>query len=490
MASELTAVRAGAGGVARPRPSAHAQPSLSPPRVAQTMAVVLSCVTALALLLLALTLGNPGMVAGEPDTTAQSAVIHGFYDAVNGILAGGDPAAIDRYVAPDVVVHGADGDIDGRAALAARLRTFGATSPGLSVHLVALIVEGNRAAATVEQSASMQPAPGLRIEGPAFQPAETEQFRLVGGQIAEYWQAPDDRGTTRVLPPAPLSLWLGAKQAGLARFAFPPGAEVDDLLAPGPHLILPESGVLTVSLDGPAEIARADAVGWRPTTSAESPLTLRPGDALLVPADVVHTIRNRTAAGASMLGVLLSWRMTSPPQSSRMSPGPPTLFSMYNAGPIAERNVWDGGATIEALARSMDICAARQDSTLTVAWLRLDAGQSIAARPTVGVELLTAQSGTLLVGQSHPALATNRDSADQATGFAAPEEPAVLMTGDGVAFSTGLTGSVTNTGNAPAMALLVATGAPGESMASPPAASLTARASAPCDPGTTMVDAK
>ncbi|HEU5431081.1 MAG TPA: nuclear transport factor 2 family protein, partial [Thermomicrobiales bacterium] len=97
------------------------------------MVAVLAGATAIALLVVALTLGGPVPSGEAAAATTQSALIRGFYDAVNNVLVGGDPDALDSFVAPNVVVHAPEGEISGRAALAEEIAALGGASPGLQL---------------------------------------------------------------------------------------------------------------------------------------------------------------------------------------------------------------------------------------------------------------------------------------------------------------------------------------------------------------------
>jgi hypothetical protein len=209
-----------------------------------------------------------------------------------------------------------------------------------------------------------------------------------------------------------------------------------------------------------------------------------------VPANIVHSIRNATAGGASMVGVLFDWEGQTFAANARMYPGPPTptLVLMYSGSSPHEWAVWNGGVTVEPLARGADICAARETASLAVAWLTLEPGQRIAPRPVSGVELLAVETGALLVGRPHPfsppdpATTEPKPVATWAAGFDASAGSSIVQAGDGVAFSTGLSGSIANTGTTPARVALVSLGPGTGSARASPAALASLAASAPCQP--------
>jgi hypothetical protein len=351
-----------------------------------------------------------------------------------------------------------------------------------------LVVEEDRAVATVERVSSA-PASGVPISGASAPRPATERFQIAAGQVVAYWPAPADPDATRALPPLTVPLWLGSKQVAIARFAFPPGAALVDLDAPGPHLLFVETGELTVSLDGQAEIARRDeADGWRPTTPTERLLALRSGDALLVPDGIHHTIRNATTAGASMLGLLIYSDIDLTGNQRQPRPTPALLLSIYGSSPFSLPEKWNGDVSTELLARGVDICAARETSSLRATWLSLASGQSIAPHRVVGAELLAAKTGALLVGQAHPAVTLDPNAhqpeaaAGSGLGIDAAPGAQVVMAGDAVAFSTGLSGAVANTGTEPARLLLVAVGPPNDIAPQSPGAAAGLTTAGPCQP--------
>jgi SnoaL-like domain len=458
---------------------------LAPPRLAQAAVAVLSGATAVALIAVGLTLNPAASSAGSPAAAARSAPIRGFYVAVNSLLAGGEARALDPFVAPGVVVHAPDGQISGLPALAARIAALGVASPGLRFEIDDLMVDEDRAVATVESAASAPLASDLDIQGASAPRQTTERFRLAAGRIVEYWPAPADPNATRSLPPLTVPLWLGTKQVAMARFAFPPGAALVDLVAPGPHLLLPETGTLSVSVEGQAELTSAAGV-WLPTV-AEQPLTLHPGDALLVPGAVHHTIRNGTAAAASMLGVQFYSNVDL--TGGKPPPTPALGLYIYGSSPVGLSEHWNGDASTELLARGLDICSARETSSLRVAWLSLDPGQSLAPRRVAGAELLAVNAGALLVGVAHPAIPTDpnalRPGSTPSRGSGVDESAAaqVAMAGDAVVFATGLSAPIVNTGTEPARLLLVAAGPPDDGGPTSPATDGDPALSGPCQPG-------
>ncbi|HEU5430707.1 MAG TPA: hypothetical protein VFU81_03540, partial [Thermomicrobiales bacterium] len=314
------------------------------------------------------------------------------------------------------------------------------------------LATGDRAATTIERVGSTRPAPGVVIEGAPPRQERTEAFRFASGRIVEYWSALDDTAFARSLPPLSMPLPAGMKQAALVRFALPPGAVLADLSEPGPELLLPETGAVTVAVDESAELARAGAIaeGWRPAT-AKQELTLGPGDALLVPAGAHRAIRNETSAGATMLGLLI--------YSLADISGvrhPPPLTALYATTPYG-RSVPIDGATAMLLERGTDGCAACRDGTLRVVWAPLAPGQHLAVEPNAGLSFLATEAGAVATGDRRFGPATGTLDAPTAGETA---EARVVAAGAAVAVPSGGSVSFATAANAGASLLLIDIGMP------------------------------
>ncbi|HEU0114566.1 MAG TPA: nuclear transport factor 2 family protein, partial [Thermomicrobiales bacterium] len=311
-------------------------------------ACLLSSLTALALLALAASLGAPLALDASPAPLApadQATLVRAFYTTVNNLLANRDDAALADLVAPDVVVHLPGRQADGRSALAASWTALGHAAPGLRLAPLSIFVDGDEVAATIEPIVPVSPWPDVVVEGPPARQTPTERFRLVQGRIAEYWSAIDPAALPQVLPPLPLPPVAGPTQVSLVRFALPPHASVGGLIAPGPHLLLPRVGTLTVTVAGAAEVRRAATPepGWRATT-ASATLALQPGDAALIPADVQHALRNDTDGPVLFFGVLL---LPLDAKTDALTPAP--LPDLYRPG-SDRRPIGTAGAAATWLA--------------------------------------------------------------------------------------------------------------------------------------------
>jgi hypothetical protein len=427
-------------------------------RLVQAGTIVLSSLTALTLLALALTLNGPPAAAPLANGP-RTATVRAFYAAVNTLLAGDDGAALTPLVAPAVVVHLPDDRrVMGQAALVGYWRTLGRGASGLHVALETLFGDGDQVAATIDLITPRSLWPDLVADGPAAAPALTDRFRLVQGRIADYWPSLDPGAVPQALPPVAVPLVVGPIQAILARFALPPHATLTDQIGPGPHLLLPRLGALTVVVDGPAQVRQAASpdAGWRPATTPAT-LTLQPGDALLVAAGVSHTLRNDTPGPVVLVGVLLVplVALTGPPK-------PAPLLALYRPN-LVDQPIGTSDVTVTGLADGLDRCPAAS-TMLRVVMLPLAPGQRVVAQPIAGVDLLTSEQGAVLV---------DRDRAVSADPGASP---AVLAAGAGLTGPTGLSGAIVTAGAEPARLLMIALG-PSDAtcaLATPPAAAMVA----------------
>ena len=329
----------------------------SAPPVVPAICVGLSAITAVALLALAFSLGGPLVRPPAVATTTQAALVRRFYAAVNDALAGGNGRAVAELVAPNVRAHVAARPVTGPAAMTQQLAALRLAAPGLRLHLVALTIDGDRVVADVERLGPVAPLPGVRFQRPPTPQPGVERLRLADGRIAEYWSSLADAAFSRALPPATLMLARGERQAGLVRFTLPPRAALADLDAPGPHLLLAETGATTVVVAGSARLSRADAVaaGWQPLPGPDE-LVLRPGDALLIPAGVAHAVRNDAMTGASLLGVLVVTSVdlagpARPPSTAAWRP--PAWRTIYGDQFLHQPVEWNGRVTITLLAHGL-----------------------------------------------------------------------------------------------------------------------------------------
>ncbi|HEU0115438.1 MAG TPA: nuclear transport factor 2 family protein, partial [Thermomicrobiales bacterium] len=252
-----------------------------PPRLL-TLAVTL----AIAVSLLAVGVA----LAPLPPSTAESstggrAVAFAFYDVLNQALRSGDFVALDAVVAPDLITHDALGISRGRTVLEQRLAALRVFAPKLRLTPGEQIVDGDRAAVSVVATTRGDGA--AQGNAPAMGWAALDLLRIADGRVVERW-AFDEPGAAAQLaaqaalpspPPEPV-------QATVVRFTFDPGANAAGATGGGPLVIALEQGSLLVRRESAATAASTQAAG------STGDVSLRPADALVIPAGVHFSLRN------------------------------------------------------------------------------------------------------------------------------------------------------------------------------------------------------
>lgn len=279
-------------------------------------ALLLACFLALATGVVLLCLGDllaprtPGAIQSDPDSDANVAVVRQFYAAVDGVLAGGDPASLDSILAPGFVDHAAaPGASPDRAGLARELVALGALFPDLRLVATDVVAQGDEVVArvVVEQAAPAAfvgiPLPiGWTIWG------SIEVFRVAGGRIAERWAG--DAPATLLEPYPTASIDLPADSAlVVTRIAVAPNGVGTASGTVGPTLLWVVSGSPTVTLDA-LYAPRAEVTGGAGQLDAGTPaaiapkatVTVAPGDLVRI-EDASYTLRNPGAAPAVLVAV-------------------------------------------------------------------------------------------------------------------------------------------------------------------------------------------
>lgn len=102
------------------------------------------------------------------------------------------------------------------------------------------------------------------------------------------------RTTIDTLPPAPALL-------ALARFRYAPKAKFGPAAGPGPVAFVVESGSLQFSAQGRVSVRRRNS-GSPEYPPHDREFTVRPGDEVLIPGNVVHAVYNPGSSPATILG--------------------------------------------------------------------------------------------------------------------------------------------------------------------------------------------
>jgi predicted SnoaL-like aldol condensation-catalyzing enzyme len=397
------------------------------------MTFMLTGVTIIALLSLSsLVIAPVPIIAREH----PSDLVRRFYAATNAILAGNSPAALEKTVAPGLIEHPPGMPSGDRAALVRRLSSLHRAAPGVQLGLLSSVEDGAWAAARVRPLGLRPIVHGVPLDLAPEPPAQTEFFRIDDGKIVEYWPGGTVIAVPQALPPIAATPWFTDTAVSLAQLTFPSGAGLSDLHSRVEHLILLESGELSVSLSGPAslfEVARPDA-GWQARLESGQELALRAGDALLIAPGTRHSIANVHAGSATMLGVEM-FPIVAPNPTKHQGPADPSqLAGIYdprwvNTWATSDRHVVSNVVAVGIAVARTGPCTAVAQTQVSVTRFSLGPGEGLPAHPVAGIELMAINPGGLEVATPNAASAS--------TPAAAPGtvSNAPLRNADGLFFS-------------------------------------------------------
>jgi SnoaL-like protein len=377
--------------------------------VGLALAILLTAATALAMAGLALTLGGSFLPAAPAAAAGETDLARRFYAAANAVLAGAEPSVFDPLLAPACVDHEPDGPALDQAGWAARLAATGRAAPGARLEVTTIVADGAWVAAQTNLSGAAVLAAGASLAGLAA--PTTDLLQLAGGRVVGYWPGAALADPPQALPSVSLGQWAAPAIVSLARVVYPPGTALTGFVAPGPQLILAESGRLSVRLDGAAAwfVAAHPESGWQTTSPTGQELTLAPGDALLAAAGVEQTVRNLDPDPAAALDLETFPTAALYGTEHRPTPDVPQSIAMFNPAQQGTWRVWPSGVRVDVLASGFgpmggDACLAAPVE-LTITRFALPAGGVIPAHPVRGVALL-ARAGGWLDGDGFAAAGT------------------------------------------------------------------------------------
>ena len=401
--------------VVLPRPADARTLAATPPRTgresvagaALALAALLATMAALVGILLTVAgpLAPPERPAVAGDGVA-SGVVRRFYAALNDSLAGGGTASLGAVAGPGLTLHRAGGDDVDPDGLAARLEALRQIAPDLRYSVDETVSAGDRVAVRLDVTGG----PGTSWST-ATQPGGgwggTEVLRVADGRVVEYWPAPVELAISRRTAELTLPRQSGRVELSVVRFTLRAGAAIPDLAGPLDHLLLPEQGAVAVDLARDAMLWRGDAprLGWEETARDGQTLALAPGDALLVPRYVTHTIRNPGNAPAALLGaaVLPVFALNfDNPQATGRVPPVVAVYGLTRLGVAQPAATWSGVAGTR-LAVAIDACVAAVGQRLSVAWEPLLPGAAIPAHAVEGQEVVVPVAGGITYADDAPA---------------------------------------------------------------------------------------
>jgi hypothetical protein len=156
------------------------------------------------------------------------------------------------------------------------------------------------------------------------------------------------------LPPAPAVV-------DLARLSYAPDEGGQGPALPGPFLVVVESGLLAVHLDGAGQVLRAA----QPTVAAPEPeLVLRPGDGLVLPTATTAAFRNAGSAPVIAL-------------AAGIFPSGVSARKFGRVGLAAWGEHWSPGASVQSLAGGWLVHPASGSAAMALQRLSLPAGASL-----------------------------------------------------------------------------------------------------------------
>jgi mannose-6-phosphate isomerase-like protein (cupin superfamily)/predicted ester cyclase len=402
--------------------------------------LTLALVTAIAFLRLAELLAAEPLRSRIAPSSGNSALVRGFYDAVNATIATGRHSDLDRLLAADFVEHGGPpGLLPTRAGLAQRLVTLHAIYPTLRLAEQGLIGQGEVVVAHVRvEDATRGTFLGLSLPDQSMQWGTVDVFRIADGRIAEHWGGQE----TLFLEPFYQELLdfpvSPLQTISLVRTTIAPGGTIAVWAIRGPEAILLESGRLTVAIDSGSTVSTSI---WRalPAGSTAPPeevvpsaeVALAAGDLVLFPEGLRATVRNDGAVAVTILTVALR----RPGGGARAAGVPPEMAT----------DDLDGGALV-ALPGG--------PATLGLGRVTLTPGTALPVAAT-GVAQFVVETGSLNLANASGTVWSRRAEDNSLT----TGTDSILGPGDAVTLSPGTTSDLRNVGATP-LVLLVVTIAP------------------------------
>lgn len=279
--------------------------------------VLCFCFCALAsgmtLMALAQDVSRPSISRTTETAPANVDLVRRFYSAVAAVLATGETALFDPYVAYDLVEHPAQpGAISGREGFVRALLAVRVTFPGLRLIVDDVRVAGrDQVVARVHtEGAEQGNFLGRPVPASLGQWGPVEVWRIAGGQLVERW---GDRGPSMLLPlgQAPISidaLGPGRQRVTVTRMTMEPGATLSVNNGQAIRVFAIDSGTLTVSLErhfgGSVAVTRRSAMPAvsEPGTS----IATAPGDRVVTAAEANYTLSNAGPKPSIVLVVVVS----------------------------------------------------------------------------------------------------------------------------------------------------------------------------------------
>ena len=381
---------------------------------------------------------GPGLPAleGQSAPTASAAQVRAFYDTANVLLRSGNSRSIGDPLASltgsppiDDVVLGHLGDLSRLGV--GRLEVEGVVGGQKVLALVAGYPAG----------AATSPDAGAAV--PLWRTIDT--LILGAGEIVDFVPGPIPPAAPLPLPAATFAALPGAMAVSLARIELAPGAVLSSFMAPYPHLLLIESGTLTVGTRHHIGLARAggEAFSRWPTAGSEQSVSLGPGDAITLPEGAKATLRNEGLAPVSAFSLLIvpGAALATPPRDDGNDTF--TIVRMHDPTATGQPVPRGDGITTTALTAVPLASASPRSRSIRVETniVLLEPGAQMTPVTRDRVTMVAVSSGTLSVSgaTTWPSMATQRDASPanrllrggEAAGFT-PDSAPTLQNAAGV----------------------------------------------------------
>ncbi|MGH2561169.1 MAG: nuclear transport factor 2 family protein [Thermomicrobiales bacterium] len=412
----------------------------------------LAMVTAAVLIGSALTIAAP-RVANL--STANDAVVHAFYEALNTTIRTGDAADLNAVVAADFISHDAlPGVTPDRAGLERYLATVHATAPGAEIVVKDVTAVGNRALVRVavhdeeEKRAFLGVSP--RDRPPVW--GRVDAFRIDGRQVVEHWGGTPGLALLEPLSQAALDLNVRDRPLlSLDRISIPAGGTFAAKGASEARLLYVESGIVTVT-----------STPYNEKTSRPATDSYTSGAIFAVPTWSQTELRNDGSVAANLLVVAATepsvgnWMQEPELSDSKLVPA-------YDAGtmqwPHGIALAFDDGFSMTPLAGNVQTTLPGQHPVIAVGRATLAPGADLSLHQANGPGLLAIEQGALaLTVGGEDAWVRHAES-----GGSMSRDVDTLATGDGVLLDTGTIALLSNRGHEPVVLTFVAVLPPGAS---------------------------
>ena len=392
------------------RPLHCGQRRIGPDGIAlNLLASALAILTAMALLGSAVLVGNSPITVAE--TEQDDSVIHEFYHAVNSVLRSGDTTALDRVVAPDVVIHTTSAQLTpNRSGLEHYLLSLHATFPAWRLQVAEIVRDENQAIVRV---ASGSATPGSFLGLPlAAMPSpwgHVDRLRIADRTIVELWSDTPTPLLSALTTAVPLDLETPPQAIAVDRLAAYAGEHRDWGSRFSTQLLYVDEGALQIDLDptDPPPVLSTTRNGQRQRTLVPpgTPVILMAGDELNVSPGALHRVWH-DAADPDVVAyaiALPSERYTGPLQPQQPSAtdgditGPPNLRS------------------IQADLEDAPLLDLRAGITVSLGRAHLSPGATLAFQEAEGFLLVVIEQGAFVItSESGTRLLNHRNPDDRA----------------------------------------------------------------------------